>query len=298
MNGEFDPRSANVLVVDDTPANLRVIVDQLEEQGFRVAVAEDGEEAIRRAQRIRPDLILLDVMLPGIDGFETCRRLKADELTRDTPVVFMTALTDSADKVKGFAAGGVDYVTKPFEAQEVMARVRTHLCLHAMQRAIAEQNRQLQREIAVREQAEEALRESETRYRTLVELSPDAIMIEQEGRIVFANSAASRLFRADRTEALLGRALLTLVVPSHRAEAALAMHDLAQGMDPHIVEEQALRLDESTVDVAVTRLPFQYQGEPAIQVVAPATRSALTISPSMRAGAATGTRVWRRMILT
>lgn len=268
MNGEFDPRSANVLVVDDTPANLRVIVDQLEEQGFRVAVAEDGEEAIRRAQRIRPDLILLDVMLPGIDGFETCRRLKADELTRDTPVVFMTALTDSADKVKGFVAGGVDYVTKPFEAQEVMARVRTHLCLYAMQRAIAEQNRQLQHEIAVREQAEEALRESETRYRALVELSPDAIMIEQEGRIVFANSAASRLFRADRTEALLGRALLTLVVPSRRAEAALAMHDLAQGMDPHIVEEQALRLDESTVDVAVTRLPFQYQGQPAIQVVA------------------------------
>lgn len=268
MNGSFDARSANILVVDDTPENLGVIVDQLEEQGFRVAVAQDGEEAIRRAQRILPDLILLDVMLPGIDGFETCRRLKADELTRDTPVVFMTALTDSADKIKGFVAGGVDYVTKPFEAQEVLARVKTHLCLHAMQRAIGQQNRQLQHEIAIRQQAEAALRESEARYRTLVELSPDAIMIEQEGRIVFANGAASRLFGADRPEALLGRALLTLVPPSRRAEAALAMHDLAQGTDSHVVEEQALRLDESTVDVAVTRLPFHHQGRPAIQVVA------------------------------
>ena len=268
MNGSFDTRSANILVVDDTPANLGVITDQLEEQGFRVAVAQDGEEAIRRAQRIRPDLILLDVMLPGIDGFETCRRLKRDEQTRDTPVVFMTALTDSADKVKGFVAGGVDYVTKPFEAQEVLARVKTHLSLHAMQQAIAQQNRLLQHEIDVRHQAEAALRDSEARYRTLVELSPDAIMIEQEGRIVFANGAAARLFRADRPEALLGQALLTLVAPSHRAQAALAMHDLAPGTEPHLVEEQALRLDKSTVDVAVTRLPFHYQGRPAIQVVA------------------------------
>jgi diguanylate cyclase (GGDEF)-like protein/PAS domain S-box-containing protein len=268
MNGSFDARSANILVVDDTLANLGVIVDQLEEQGYQVAVAQDGEEAIRRAQRIRPDLILLDVMLPGIDGFETCRRLKTSELTRDTPVVFMTALTDSADKIKGFAAGGVDYVTKPFEAQEVLARVKTHLSLHAMQRAIAEQNRQLQHEVVVRQEAEEALRDSEARYRTLVESSPDAIMIEQEGRIVFANGAAARLFGADRPEALLGRALLTLVAPSHRAEAARAMQDLAQGTESHVVEEQALRLDESTVDVAVTRLPFHYQGRPAIQVVA------------------------------
>ncbi|XXX80969.1 response regulator [Sorangium sp. So ce134] len=159
MNGPDGARQETILIVDDTPANLAVIIAHLEDQGFEIAIAQDGEEALERAELLEPDLILLDVVLvPGIDGFETCRRLKASATTREIPVIFMTALADTADKVAGFEAGGVDYVTKPFQLDEVVARVRTHLAMHAMRRKIAAQNAQLQREIAMREQFESALR--------------------------------------------------------------------------------------------------------------------------------------------
>jgi PAS domain S-box-containing protein len=120
-----------VLIVDDTPANLGVVVDSLEARGFRVVIAQDGEEGIERAVYVKPDLILLDVMMPGMDGFETCRRLKTSPRTRDIPVIFMTSLTDVEDKVTGFRVGGVDYVTKPLQIDEVMERVQTHLGLLA-----------------------------------------------------------------------------------------------------------------------------------------------------------------------
>lgn len=128
-----------ILIVDDTPANLGVLVETLGEAGYQLMVAEDGEEALAQTQQTRPDLILLDVMMPGIDGFETCRRLKAQAATRDVPVLFMTALHEAADKVKAFEAGGVDYITKPIEHQEAMARVRTHLALRRLQRELEAQ---------------------------------------------------------------------------------------------------------------------------------------------------------------
>jgi len=117
-----------ILIVDDNPSNLSVLVDYLEGCGFTTRVATNGDLTLQRAQRIQPALILLDVMMPpGIDGFETCRRLKADEKTKDIPVIFMTALSSTEDKVKGFAVGGVDYITKPIQHEEVLARVTTHL---------------------------------------------------------------------------------------------------------------------------------------------------------------------------
>jgi len=146
-----------ILIADDTPANLGVVVDSLTEQGFRVLVALDGVEALERAQFSQPDLILLDVKMPGIDGFETCRRLKMDERTRDIAVIFMTSRTDSEDMVEGFAAGGVDYLTKPVQVDEMIARISTHLSLRAMHEKLVAQNRQLLAEVAVRQQAEAAL---------------------------------------------------------------------------------------------------------------------------------------------
>lgn len=128
-----------ILIVDDTPANLGVLVETLGGAGYRLMVAEDGEEALAQTQQTQPDLILLDVMMPGIDGFETCRRLKARAKTRDIPVLFMTALHETADKVKAFAAGGVDYITKPIEHEEALARVRTHLTLRRLRRELEEQ---------------------------------------------------------------------------------------------------------------------------------------------------------------
>jgi two-component system sensor histidine kinase/response regulator len=131
--------SETILIVDDTPANLGVLVETLGAAGYQLMVAEDGEEALAQTAQTQPDLILLDVMMPGLDGFETCRRLKARPETRDVPVLFMTALSETADKVKAFAAGGVDYITKPIEHEEALARIRTHLALRRLQRELQEQ---------------------------------------------------------------------------------------------------------------------------------------------------------------
>lgn len=134
----------SILIVDDNPANLGVIVDYLETYGFKVLVARRGETGLEKAQFALPDLILLDVMMPGINGFETCRRLKEIEVTKDIPVIIMTALTDTEHKLKGFQAGAVDYITKPFQRKEVLARVQTHLNLRNLQKHLQEKNTQLQ----------------------------------------------------------------------------------------------------------------------------------------------------------
>jgi signal transduction histidine kinase len=146
-----------ILIVDDRPANLGVVVDSLDESGFRVVVAQEGREALERADYVKPDLVLLDVSMPGMDGFEVCRRLKSREGTRDIPVIFMTARTETEDKVAGFAAGGVDYVTKPLQVQEVIARVNTHLSVRSMQKQLEIQNALLQREIEEHQRAEQEL---------------------------------------------------------------------------------------------------------------------------------------------
>ena len=128
-----------ILVVDDTPANLEVLAEVLGDTGFEVAIATDGERAIKQAIISQPDLILLDVMMPGIDGFETCSRLKASSLTHDIPVIFMTALADTTDKVRGFNLGAVDYVTKPFQEAELLARVTTQLKLRHLHQTLEQQ---------------------------------------------------------------------------------------------------------------------------------------------------------------
>ena len=140
-----------VLLVDDTPANLGVLVDRLEESGACVVVAQDGHEALERAQFVQPDLVLLDVRMPGIDGFETCRRLKAIELTRDVPVIFMTAHDDVAESLRGFEAGAVDCITKPLHLAVTLARIGAHLGWSIRQRELAADNERLRQLLAERE---------------------------------------------------------------------------------------------------------------------------------------------------
>jgi DNA-binding response OmpR family regulator len=163
---------ATILIIDDTPTNLGVMVGHLETQGYRVLIAQDGEEGLQRAELTHPDVILLDVMMPGAGGFEVCRKLKSRSSTRDIPVIFMTSLTATRDKVTGFAAGAVDYVTKPLQADEVIARIDTHLKLHAAQTQLEEQNTLLAmyREDLEGQVAERtaALHESNRRLRTEV----------------------------------------------------------------------------------------------------------------------------------
>jgi signal transduction histidine kinase len=134
---------AKVLVVDDNPINLRVMVNYLETAGFSILVAEDGEDALEQLENIRPDIILLDVMMPGIDGFETCRRIKSNPHIADIPVIFMTALNETTDKVKGFQLGAVDYVTKPIQHEEMLARVTNHVTIRTLQKQLSYANNEL-----------------------------------------------------------------------------------------------------------------------------------------------------------
>ncbi|MCA9932848.1 MAG: hybrid sensor histidine kinase/response regulator [Ardenticatenaceae bacterium] len=141
MNQQISP-TETILIVDDNPTNLNVLFTFLHEKGFKVLIAENGESAIERGILAKPDIILLDILMPGIDGFETCRRLQADPVTQDIPVILMTALNDTTDKVKGFAAGAVDYITKPAQYEEVLARVNTHLRLRHLQENLQTQIRE------------------------------------------------------------------------------------------------------------------------------------------------------------
>jgi diguanylate cyclase (GGDEF)-like protein len=138
-----------IVIVDDTPDNLRLLVEILKERGYKVRPAPSGARALATVRKEPPDLILLDIMMPDIDGYEVCKRLKADELTRDIPIVFLSALNEVFDKVKAFKAGGVDYISKPFQTEEVLVRVNTHLMLRAQQKTLSLQNEILKKKNAL-----------------------------------------------------------------------------------------------------------------------------------------------------
>lgn len=133
---------ATVLLVDDQPNNIKVLLSFLEDRKMDIRIADSGDKALQMLERFHPDLILLDVMMPGIDGFETCRKIQQNERTRDIPVIFMTALSSIEDKIRGFDAGAVDYIVKPFQQAEVLARIQTHILLRqktlALEKALAE----------------------------------------------------------------------------------------------------------------------------------------------------------------
>jgi len=137
-------KQPTIMVVDVTPANLKVLGGALREKGYRVLSFPRGDLALKAAAKNPPDLILLDIMMPGMDGFEVCNHLKKDKKLKNIPVLFISALTETADKVRAFSTGGVDYVTKPFQFEEVYARVETHLKLRELQRDLEKYNRDLE----------------------------------------------------------------------------------------------------------------------------------------------------------
>ncbi|MBP6863634.1 MAG: response regulator [Candidatus Didemnitutus sp.] len=214
--------SQTLLVVDDVPANLALLVDAAGAAGYRVLLAESGERALRLTTKVRPDLILLDWGMPGLDGFETCRRLRADPERREIPVIFLTARDDVLDKVAGLEAGAVDYVTKPIQPAEVLARVRVHLELRRLRV-------ELQEEVRRREEAERSLRHS---------LDRAVIVAATDGAILFATVRAQRLLEqhfgpvADRLpsalEALVGTSALAPEFELKTAVASLRVRRFAE----------------------------------------------------------------------
>jgi len=160
-----DNEKNTVLIVDDEPANLSILTDCLTSVGYNVSVAEDGETAVKRIESEKPDIILLDVRMPGMDGFETCLYLKQRDATKDIPVIFLTVASEPSDKIQGFLVGGIDYITKPFQVEEVLARVTTHMTVQNLQRDLGEQNRKLEKEYTARIEEEKRRRELETKLR-------------------------------------------------------------------------------------------------------------------------------------
>ncbi|MEL7331049.1 MAG: response regulator [Cyanobacteria bacterium J06560_2] len=177
-----------ILIVDDNPTNLAVLAQTLKDGGYQVRVAISGENALKQIEQSKPVLVLLDVMMPGINGFETCRQLKADPLTAAIPIIFMTALTDQAQKVAGLKLGAVDYITKPFQEEEILARVRVHQQNSELLRSLQRRNQELEKEISKRERSEVLNRKLENCIEVSTAVLSDASEYFQEAQSKVAKS--------------------------------------------------------------------------------------------------------------
>ncbi|MBL9205217.1 MAG: response regulator transcription factor [Opitutaceae bacterium] len=242
-------RPATVLLVDDVPENLSLLIDTLRDAGYEIRVAESGERALKQLPNIAPDLVLLDVMLPGINGFETCRQMKADSRWREVPVLFVTALNDVTEKVRGFEAGGVDYLTKPFHPQEVLARVTAHLQLAALRRELERKNAELSEEVALRLEAERQLHQS---------LDRALVVATGEGLVVFSTHQATQLLTRlfpESPPARLPPALLAWVrTPEPRPEEIKPQVRIRFFSEPGINRSFVLLLEDLAWQPKVDRL--------------------------------------------
>jgi len=192
------------MIVDDTPANIDVLRRILSEDGFEISIAMSGEAALSLVEKNRPDLILLDVMMPGINGFETCGKLKSNPATKDIPVILVTAKTEVEDIVHGFKVGGVDYIAKPFKREEVVSRVQTHLKIEQLIQEKGNLNKKLQYQ-------NNELVESQNQCRVILEKSSDGVFsLDTEGKILSCNARFSSFLEFEVKE-LIGKPIMDIV---------------------------------------------------------------------------------------
>jgi PAS domain S-box-containing protein len=283
---------ATILLVDDNPTNLGVLTQLLTAHGWRVLVAQQGEIGLQIAQRVQPDLILLDVLLPGMDGFETCRRLKADARTAEIPVLFMTVRMEAEDKLKGFQTGAVDYITKPFQAEEVLARVTTHLRLRQLTHRLRVHNEQLQAaevalrmanedleqrvtkrtaeliqanaelqaQIAERQRMEEELLTERNLLRALIDNVPDQIYVKDtEGRYVLANTATLQRLNVSAPDDLLGKTDFDFFPPEQAAQFLAEEQAIVHSGQPLVNREQSAVDKQTGVEIwgLTTKVPVR-----------------------------------------
>ncbi len=247
-----------ILVVDDIPNNVSVLFSFLSKAGFKVLVAQEGKRAIHTAEQTKPDLILLDVMMPGIDGFEVCRILKTNEQTKNIPIIFMTALVDTVDKVKGFELGAADYITKPVQPEEVLARVYAHLKVQKLQRQLEQKNQELQLQTV---ELEKYTLELETFSRTVAhDLKNPLNAIVGLSDLLIAEYEANALPSADTWENLqfiaqAGQKMLNII------DALLL---LARASKQKTIEKSMLDMNHIIKQVVEHRLAYvlkEFQGQ-------------------------------------
>ncbi|WP_353572852.1 response regulator [Candidatus Albibeggiatoa sp. nov. BB20] len=258
MNSDSLTEKNSILVVDDTPTNLQILTHILTKRGqYKVHTAKNGEMALIAANRAMPDLILLDIMMPGMDGYEVCERLKADEQTRAIPIIFVSALSEIVDKVKSFKAGGVDFITKPFQAEEVLARVEAHLKVHNLQKKLALQNKRLQ--------------ESENKYKNLFDSAADAILVYGLEQDIFidANLVACDYLDYDLEEIKN----LSLKDIEYQADEQKLVRFIISLVEQHdeldgFVEARCVRSNGDCFPAEISGRFIHYKDKPAILLIA------------------------------
>jgi two-component system, cell cycle sensor histidine kinase and response regulator CckA len=249
-----------ILIVDDNKAHIELLLNLLDNAGFTVLMADNGERAVEIAESALPDLILLDILMPKIDGFETCRRLKTNPATQDIPVIFLTALAQRVDRIKGLNIGAVDYITKPLESEEVLARVNIHLRLRNLTKRLKEQNEDLEKEISKRKRSEQersqafqALQESEARFTRLVESNIIGIILaDLSGKITEANDAFLQMVGYSREELLSGKLHWNeMTSPEYRSADERAIAQLINSGVCTPFEKEYIRKDGGRVPVLI-----------------------------------------------
>jgi diguanylate cyclase (GGDEF)-like protein/PAS domain S-box-containing protein len=294
--------SPRILVVDDSVETLKLLTDILTNYGYKVFTASDGQTALKSVEVEVPELILLDVKMPGMDGYEVCHKLKSAKHSSMIPVVFISGVYEADSKINGFKAGGVDYITKPFQVEEVLARIDTHLALHRLQKQLEWQNiklqmeiiereraedglrkqkdhleeivaertkefsvinRELQREIAERKQTEKSLQENEELYRTLAERSLAGVYVIQDGKFRFINSNAASYAGYEREE-LVNQKVDRVIHPEDRERVRRDARAMLSGELITPYEFRVITKQGQTRWIMETVTYISYEGKRAI----------------------------------
>ena len=252
------PVKGDILIVGDELPNLEMLSGMLREYGYEAKGAPNGKTALMIVEKDPPDLILLDARMPEMDGYEVCRQLKANEKCRDIPVLFLSSPDEMEDRVKGFAAGAVDFITKPYQAEEVLARVGIHVALIRLRKELKQR---------VEERTAE-LKESEERYRTIVKAAPSAIMAIHNGCFLFVNPAGARMFGFSDPEEMVGLPALEVIAPESRQLVAERMKSIEQGKDNPTAEIALIRRDGTRIIAESISVSIFLQGKPTGVIIA------------------------------
>ncbi len=255
MDTNSDELIADILIVDDKLENIRFLSDFLSTQKYQVRKAINGQSALRAARSLPPDLILLDINMPGMGGYEVCEQLKQDPATSEIPIVFLSAGNEVSDKVQAFQVGGADYITKPFQLEEILAKLQTHLKVKSLQKTLEIRNQELQQTIATLQQTRAALAASEAELRALLNSMTELILIfDGEGKYLkVANTNTKLLYKPN--EERIGRHL-SEILPQPQAEILLNGIQQALQTNQNIEVEYSLILDPGNTELRANISPI------------------------------------------